>query len=253
MIKLILCVTFFINIAFANNFLVGFVYEKNLPLVKLRTTLFIFEDGSYVYNTSSGSLGLCQDTSEVGEYTGKISKNDLNKTRELLDLVEKECQSAKACKKGFDDDDYEKFVVLDYRRKGQNFTFSSSQAKLIKFIDAKTKALKQSPKKAIALKVKKGEISLNYAGKEKYKTYMGIDNFIVQKKSGAFVKLKNYKKEDSKSVIASFDKRKRTHSIKPRLDWKRLLEEGNFLIYTNKTEAHHTDKDMKILTPCTKL
>lgn len=239
----------------AKDFLMGFVHEKSLPLVKLKTSLFVFKDGKYVYNTSSGGTGLCQDTNAVGQFKGTLKKEELKEMNSLLDNIESECTKAKDCIKGFDDNDREKFALLDYRKKNQNFTFAEDKgSKLIEYIENKIPKLRTNPARSLKILKMNKEIKLIYKGSEKYQTSLGIENFIVLKKDGAFVKLKNYSNEDhAHARVASFNQTEQTHTFKPKIDWKRLQAEGNYLIYSNKVDAHHNDKLMKIYTPCTKL
>lgn len=239
---------------FASDFLVGFVHNKNLSQIKLKTSLFIFSDGKYVLNSSSGDIGLCRDYGSAGKFKGKLSQKKMEEVTKLLNNVEKECKASKSCQNGLNDNTGEKFVIFDYREKDKNYTFADSNSKMIDFFDLEYKSFKTSPLQSLKLQLKEKSIELSYEGTEEYKTMLGVNNIVVLEKGGAFVSLKEYMKSDhDHPSVAKFNKKKKKYSFSPKLDWTKLKEKGKFLIYTNKTDAHHLDPKMKIYTPCTEI
>ena len=76
-------------------------------------------------------------------------------------------------------------------------------------------------------------------------SHSGLENFLVLLKSGEYVPLKDFSKHHHESKTVSFNKSKNSYSFSPKLDWKKLKSEGNFLIYADQYDAHHLDKKRK--------
>lgn len=240
--------------AWSGEFLVGIFHKSVLPLAQEHSSLIIFKDGKYVLNLSSDDFGLCLNDTGAGKFVGKFSPKDLKKIKDYTKKVDAECSKIKDCKtRVYDELPTNRFVILDYTNKAKKYAFYSSTPKLINFISNNLDRFKKSPKRHLKIETEGDNLIFSYKGTDTYKTTFNEQALMVRDKNGNMNSIKHFLKgKNIKERILKFD-RPGQKKIKLPISLKSLKSEIEYLIYSNKVEAHHQDSERKIYTLCTKL
>jgi len=245
--------------SFSADFLFGLFHQSFLTLVQEQSNLMVFDDGAYVLNMSTGDFGICNSNSKAGSFKGKFSKKELKKIKKLLSSVDQECTNISDCKRNSNYEERKaKWSLRDYTKKNKDYSFYETQPELINYISQNINKYKETPLRSLSLKInaKNAMVALNFEGSETYRAALGINNFIVLEKDGSLSWLNTFKSKksaDNAKIVTFSNSNNKQELLRLPIDIKEFQKRANFLIYTNKVDAHHLDPKRKLYSPCVKV
>jgi hypothetical protein len=241
---------------YASDFLFALVHKSNFGLIKENTSLIVFKNGKYIFESNTGTFGLCNQKASTGRFKGQFNKQFLKTIVNELTGFSKACSKLKGCVKGRRDRGLSSYwTVRDYTKKNVEYeVIGNYLPKLISLILDNEPMLRNSPISSLAL-VKYGDsFALKYKSSSELKVRISLDNFYIIETSGALVSVKKYLKNSFhfKEKNIKLSSKKNVVSFNLPINIKKYKGKLGYLLFSTATDAHHLDNNLRDFSPCLK-
>lgn len=254
---LISILLFLFSSVYANDFLFAVVHKSDFTLIKGNSSLIVFKNGKYIFESNTGTFGLCNQKASAGRFKGQFNKKAMRKITNELTEFSKACSKLKGCDKGRRASTLANYwTVRDYTKKNTEYEITGNDLpKLISLILENEPILRDSAISSLAL-VKHGDsFALHYKSSTDLKIRLSLNNFYVIENSGALVSVKKYLKKSFhfKEKVIKLSSKNNIVTFNLPINLKKGESKLSYLIFSTATDAHHLDNNLSNFSPCLKL
>jgi len=223
--------------------------------IKSQSSLVVFSDGQFVFNSTTGGWGVCEG-SEVGKFKGKMNSEEIKALNSALSLLPEGCKELKTCQVGGVGKERSFTWTLRSERGVFYLEEGDKYPKVISFLIESVPKLTQTGLKSLSLSLKKkpSGVALVFrnTGRDKIPLGFKADSFHFLMKSGSTVPLKKLQPSARPTPSHAMLQPDSQVTVNVPTDSENL-EQAQAIIFDNSTDAHHMDPSGATFSLCRSL
>lgn len=241
----------------AADFLFSLIHHTNLVFLQEVSSLVVFNNGDYIFDSNTGSFGLCGQSSSAGRFKGQFDQKTLKSFSQALSELSVACTKIKDCTKGQSTASLtNSWIIRDYTQKDTGYEVSGNVLpKLISIALDKQSQLKNQPIDALTFSRKGNQFSLEYSGDNELKVNLSLENFFVLESGGSLANIKNYcqKKCLFKTRKETLSAQNKAINFELPFDLEKHKAKIHFMIFSTAMDTPSFNLEKRNLFPCLKL